>query len=89
MEMTRTYPPEVEVTRQGLVDLIGEIKLRYERRLSPPSAEATASEIVANSFSTPQQFADMHRAYLLEIEPIVKRLADLEGFATLTMNIPA
>jgi hypothetical protein len=91
MEVTRTYPPEIEAIRQSLIVTVGEIKQRYENLLNPPQQEtATATAILADKApKTPQQLAELHHGYLREIEPFVKRLAELEGFATITMKIPA
>lgn len=89
MAVTKTYPPEIEQIRQLLLEAIGEIRSRYEERLSP-KISATAVAVAAMDYpKTPEQLANLQRDYQRDIDPIVRRLADLEDFATLTVVVPA
>jgi hypothetical protein len=79
--MEKTYPPDIEELRRGLYAAADQIKqlifgapqddLLGAVRAKPPTAE---------------QIARMKRDYQDAIAPIVKELANLEAFATLTFR---
>ncbi|MBB3453913.1 hypothetical protein FHT86_002169 [Rhizobium sp. BK313] len=85
MQIIKTYPVEIEAQREQWLSLIEATRLKYEAIINP-SGDLTAL-IAIRRPRTPREFADLQTSYLLEIEPIVKHLVYLEGFATISMVI--
>ena len=84
MEMLKTYPPEVEAIRSSLIEAIEQIKMRYREKVEGPDpASATALTMLVRP-RTSDAFADLHRGYLAEVEPFLRRLAEMEGFASIS-----
>lgn len=87
MEMRKTYPPEVEAIRSSLIEAIEQIKTRYREKVEGPDAvSATALTMLARP-RTNDDFANLHRGYLAEVEPFLRRLTEMEGFASISFVV--
>jgi len=86
MVITKSYPTDVEAARQLWLKLIASINEKYEAIVRPPASSTAVA--MSKSPKSQQQIAELKRSYDAEIEPVMKELMKLEGFATVRMVLP-
>jgi len=82
MEMIKTYPPEVDKVRADILKAIDQIREGYEAKAKAPMSESLTALQASRELRTPRDFANLQRDYQMEIEPFVRELVRLEGFAS-------
>jgi hypothetical protein len=84
IETEKTYPPEVAKVRDVWLAEIERIKAKYSA-----GSDATATMAVRLNPNSPYEMDRLDREYRAEIDPILKLLGDLEGYAILHYHVMA
>ena len=86
IEITVDYPPDIQKIRDGYFQLIEEAKLRHFTQDEKPANATTIQRLVRPP--SQDEIDGRLRAYCSEVGFYVKKLVELEVFATRTMIIP-
>lgn len=91
MEVSRTYPREIEKLREHFLSEIEKVKAQYVESVEGRPETATATEIARLAVRVPRNAKEAHemqQRYQAEIKPFVDGLIYCEGFAIIRYTVP-